>query len=254
LQSRQALGIGLVLGWQDIKQSYRRSVLGQLWITLGMAVTIGAIGVVFGTIFGTPLVVFLPYLASGFIMWALFTGIINDGTKAFISADRMINQLPLPKIAHLIRVVWKNVLLTGHNIVIFPIVILIVGGSLNEAVFLWPIGLLLSVVSLTGLALFLSVIAARFRDLPPIVSAVMTVAFYITPVIWMRESVSNSELVQLLLTVNPFFHLLQISRMPLIGEFPTLQNWTLAALTAAIFWLLGFITFKKYEHRIAYWV
>jgi len=254
LQIRRALGIGLVLGWQDIKQSYRRSILGQMWITVGMAVTIAAIGVVFGTIFGTPLRIFLPYLASGFIVWALLTGIINDGTKAFIAADRMINQLPLPKLAHLIRVVWKNILLTGHNIIIFPVVVLIVGGSINETIWLWPIGLALSIISLTGLALFLSVIATRFRDLPPIVSAVMTVAFYITPVIWMRESVSNSEIVQTLLTVNPFYHLLQIARMPLLGEFPTLQNWILAILVTMGFWVLGFVTFKKYEDRIAYWV
>ena len=52
---RKSLGIGLMLGWQDIRQSYRRSVFGQLWITIGMSVTIAAIGIVFGTIFGTPL-------------------------------------------------------------------------------------------------------------------------------------------------------------------------------------------------------
>jgi lipopolysaccharide transport system permease protein len=62
-----------MLGWQDIRQSYRRSVFGQLWITIGMAVTISAIGIVFGTIFNTPLEVFLPYLASGLITWGLIS-------------------------------------------------------------------------------------------------------------------------------------------------------------------------------------
>ena len=100
---RKSLGIGLMLGWQDIKQSYRRSVFGQLWITIGMSVTIAAIGVVFGTIFGTPLQVFLPYLASGLIMWGLISGVLNEGNMAFIAAEGMIKQLPLPKIVYIIR-------------------------------------------------------------------------------------------------------------------------------------------------------
>ena len=66
--------IGLTLGWQDVRQSYRRSALGQLWITIGMAVTITTIGLVFGLIFGTPMQIFLPYLASGIIMWGLVSG------------------------------------------------------------------------------------------------------------------------------------------------------------------------------------
>jgi hypothetical protein len=86
---RKSLGIGLMLGWQDIRQSYRRSVFGQLWITIGMSVTIAAIGIVFGTIFGTPLQVFLPYLASGLIMWGLISGVLNEGNLAFIAAEGM---------------------------------------------------------------------------------------------------------------------------------------------------------------------
>jgi ABC-type polysaccharide/polyol phosphate export permease len=120
--------IGLTLGWQDVRQSYRRSALGQLWITIGMGVMIASIGTVFGIIFGADMKVFLPYLASGIILWGLLSGVLNDGTQAFIAAEGMIKQLPLPKMAHLIRVVWRNILTTGHNIIIFPPVLLAVGG------------------------------------------------------------------------------------------------------------------------------
>ena len=246
--------IGLSLGWQDIRQSYRRSVLGQLWITIGMAVMIAAIGLVFGLIFGTPMQIFLPYLASGIIMWGLIAGILNDGSQAFIAAEGMIKQLPLPKLAHLIRVVWRNLINTAHNIVIFPAVLLIVGGTTGWAVILWPIGLAIATLSVAGLALILSVIATRFRDVPPMVQAIVTVAFYVTPVIWMADNLGDNQLAHLLLGLNPFYHLLQVARLPLLGQMPTLENWGLAALSAGVFWAVGLAIYRKFEHRIAYWV
>jgi ABC-type polysaccharide/polyol phosphate export permease len=251
---RKTLGIGLMLGWQDIRQSYRRSVFGQLWITIGMAVTIAAIGIVFGTIFGTPMQVFLPYLASGLIIWGLIAGIINDGTAGFTVAESMIKQLPLPKVVYIVRVVWRNLIVTAHNIVILPVVMLIVGAPLSWAFFLFPLGVLLTVTALSGLALTLAVVATRFRDLPPIVNAVLTVGFYITPVIWLKDSLGNNDLVSAIVSLNPLYHLLQISRLPMIGQLPSLDNWIWAAGYGAFFWAIAFLMFRRYEKRIAYWV
>ena len=251
---KKSLGIGLMLGWQDIRQSYRRSVFGQLWITIGMAVTIAAIGIVFGTIFGTPMEVFLPYLASGLIIWGLMSGILNDGNQAFIAAESMIKQLPLPKIVYVIRVVWRNLIVSAHNIVIFPVVLLVVGGSTSWAILLWPAGLLISVVALSGLALIFAIVASRYRDLPQIVNAALTVGFYVTPVIWIKESIGNSELVNSIVGLNPLYHILQTARLPLIGQYPTMDNWIWVGVSAAVFWTIGLLMFNKFEKRIAYWV
>jgi lipopolysaccharide transport system permease protein len=219
-----------------------------------MAVLITSLGLVFGAIFKTPMQIFLPYLASGIILWALISGILNDGAQAFISAEAMIRQLPIPKLALLVRVIWRNLLNTAHNIVIFPIVLLAVGSKFGWALIVWPLGLIVTTISVSGLALNLAIISTRYRDVPPMIQASITVAFYVTPIIWRVENLGNNELAHLLLGLNPFYHLLQISRLPLIGQWPTLTNWGLAALSAGVFWTLGIIMFRKFEHRIAYWV
>jgi lipopolysaccharide transport system permease protein len=219
-----------------------------------MAVTIAAIGIVFGTIFGTPMQVFLPYLASGLIMWALIAGILNEGNQAFIAAEGMIKQLPLPKIVYIVRVVWRNLIVSAHNIVIFPIVILIVGGSTSWAILFWPLGVLIAVTALSGLALIFGIVAARYRDLPQIVNAALTVAFYVTPVIWIRESIGENELVNAMVSFNPLNHILQVARLPLIGQYPSIENWTWVIISAAVFWTVGMLLFKRFEKRIAYWV
>jgi lipopolysaccharide transport system permease protein len=251
---RKTLGIGLMLGWQDIRQSYRRSVFGQLWITIGMAVTISAIGIVFGTIFNTPLEVFLPYLASGLITWGLIAGILNEGNQAFIAAEAMIKQLPLPKIVYIVRVVWRNIIVSAHNFVIMPIVMLIFGGGFTLATLIWPLGILLAVFALSGMATIFGILATRFRDLPQIISAALTVAFYLTPVIWIKEGLGDNKLVETLVSLNPLYHILQVMRLPLINQYPSLENWIWVVTLGAALWIIGLLLFRKYEKRIAYWV
>ena len=247
-------GIGLTLGWQDIRQSYRRSALGQIWITLGMGVTIGSIGLVFGIIFGSPMQEFLPYLAAGIILWGLLAGIVNDGSQAFIVAEGMIRQIPLPKLAHLVRVVWRNVLTSTHNIVIFPVVLLLVGGKTGWQILLFPVGLMVATATVAGLALILAIVSTRFRDLPPIISSVMTVGFYLTPVIWNPKGLGDAAIAPILLGLNPFYHLLEIMRSPLLGQFPTTTNWIASLSFLLIIWIAAGLVYAKLRNRIPYWV
>jgi lipopolysaccharide transport system permease protein len=150
--------------------------------------------------------------------------------------------------------VWRNLLTAAHNIVIFPIVLLAVGAQTSWAVLLFPLGLGILVLSVSGLALILAVISARFRDVPPIVNSVVTVAFYLTPVIWMADNLGDNQLAHLLLGLNPFYHLLQVARLPLLGQLPTVENWSLSLLSAGVFWAAGLAIYRKFEHKIAYWV
>ena len=71
-----------VLGWQDVRQRYRRSALGPFWITIGMAVMIATIGIVFGQIFKTPLYDFFPFLAIGTILWSFMSTVIEAPSTA----------------------------------------------------------------------------------------------------------------------------------------------------------------------------
>ncbi|MGI0015416.1 MAG: ABC transporter permease, partial [Nitrososphaera sp.] len=76
-----------MLGWQDIKQRYRRSVLGPFWLTISNAALLGGMGPLYGRLLGQDINTYFAYLAVGFIIWMLIAGIINDSCNAFISAE-----------------------------------------------------------------------------------------------------------------------------------------------------------------------
>lgn len=251
--SRELTLAGL-LGWQDVRQAYRRSALGPFWITAGIAVQISTMGIVFGLIFKTELSDYLPFLAVSIIFWGFVSSVLSDGCMSFIVAEPIIKQLNVSMFIHVLRVIWKNILILGHNVVILPLVFLAVWHGVGWELILVIPGFVLLVTNLSWIALLLGILSARFRDMPPIVNSLLTIAFYITPVMWFPSLIGDNTLAHLMLGLNPFYHLLQIVRLPLLGGFPTLENWGIALLLAVLGWAFAILMFKKFRTQIAYWV
>jgi len=243
-----------MLGWQDIRQAYRRSAIGPFWLTIGMAVQILTMGLVFGVIFKTELTEYLPFLATSLIFWGLISTTINDGCIAFINSEAIIKQLNLPHYQFVMRTVWRNLVSTGHNLVILPLVLLLLSRVPGWTLIAFVPGLVILVFNIGWVVWLLGMMSARFRDMPPIVASAMTIAFYVTPVMWYPKLIDNNSLAHSLLGFNPLYHWLQIVRLPIIGQWPTWENWGLALLSAGIGWIVTLSAYKKYRNMIAYWV
>lgn len=242
-----------MLGWQDVRQRYRRSALGPFWLTISMGVMIGSIGVVFGQIFNTPMREYLPFLAAGMILWGFFSTVVTEGCTGFIAADAIIKQLPIPLFVHIMRIIWRNVLILGHNIAILPLVYLAMGKPLYWVAFLSIPGFLLALSNLAWIALLLGILCARYRDLPQMVSSVLQIAFYLTPIMWM-PSLLPDRIGLGLLKINPAYHTIEIIRAPLLGHFPSTENW-LASIALTVFgWGITLLLYGRYKRRIAYWL
>ena len=253
IQVKKTSSLSRMLAWEDVKQAYRRSAIGPFWITASMAVQIASMGVVFGIIFKTPLYDYLPFLATSIILWGFIAGTVTEGCMAFITAEAMIKQLDLSFFVHTFRVVLKNFITLGHNFVIIPLVFLIMLHPMGWEIVLFIPGLVVVLANLSWIVVVLGMISARYRDVPQTVSAAMTIIYFITPVMWQPTLVpANSA--HWLLGLNPFYHLLQLLRLPFLSGIPTAENWLLSIGFAVVGWLATLAAFKKFGKQIAYWL
>jgi ABC-type polysaccharide/polyol phosphate export permease len=241
------------LGWQDVRQRYRRSALGPFWLTISMGIMIATMGFVFGQLFETSMASYLPFLTAGIILWGFMSGVVLDGCLGFISAEAVIKQLPIPLFVHILRLVWRNVLILGHNIVIFPVVSILFGSSLTISALLALPGVSLLIANLCWIALILAIISARYRDLPQVVASVLQVFFYLTPIMWMPSALST-EGGRYMLVFNPAYHLVEIVRAPLLGQMPTMLNWGVSIALLVVGWTGAAVLFGRYKSRVAYWL
>lgn len=245
--------LALMLGWQDIKQRYRRSKLGPFWLTISMGIMITMIGFIFGQALSVPINEYLPFIATGIIFWNFVSNAISEGSTSFIHSAGMIRQLSLPLSIYPVRVLWRNIVVLGHNIVILPIVLMIVAKAPNINL-LWIIpGFFLLVLNIFWLTLFLGVCCTRFRDLPPIIGSLIQVFFYLTPILWMPATV-NARVSSWVVDTNPMYHLIELVRAPILGYCPTAISWAVSLCLLAVGFFFTLVFFGTYKRRISYWI
>lgn len=249
----QRFDLADLLARSDIRQRYRRSTLGPFWITISTAIMIACLGFIFGTIFKSSINEFLPFISAGLIIWGYLSSTLTEATTAFTSVEGMIKQLPHPLFLYVERMVMRNFYIFVHNIVIFPIVCLIVRRPLDWDMFLFLPGILLLTLNLTWMSLMIGIFCTRFRDMAQILINLLRVIFYVTPIIWMPGLLSARTSV-MILEPNPFYHLMEIVRAPLMGNLPTALNWGVSFLCLIVGTWLTLIVYNKYRNRIAYWL
>jgi len=240
------------LAWNDVLNRYRRSILGPFWITISMATTLLAMGPLYGSLFHLSLQDFLPHLCLGLIFWSLCTGVINESCTAFNDAAHFIRQIPLPFPLYILRVTWRQLIILLHNLTVVPIVLLIYPPDWSWSMLLLLPALLITLIFLSSVGLIAAIICTRYRDIAPIITSVMTLLFFVTPIIWQLSLLSTKQ--QYFARLNPFTHFIELLRGTTLGHCPALLEWLLTALFALAAALIAMTLISHTRKRIAYWI
>jgi lipopolysaccharide transport system permease protein len=230
----------------DIRNRYRGSVLGPFWMTASTAVMVAGIGLLYATLFRMSLAEYLPWIAVSLVVWTMISQTVSDACNSFVTAEGVIRQLPLPYTVHVLRFVIRNAITAAHSLPLIAVVLLGFGAIPGPEALLAIPGLLLIAVNACAAGLFLGMICARFRDIPQIVTNMMQLFFFLSPVIWKPQLLGEDAV---WLPLNPFYVLMETVRGPLVegGAAPVI--W-LAALGC----MAAFAFFVRFRARIAFWV
>jgi ABC-2 type transport system permease protein len=245
------------LAWQDIRQRYRRSVLGPIWITISMAVTAIALGILYAGLFGNDLSVQLPYILVGFIVWAFISGCISEGSEVFIANEGLIKQLPAPLSVHVYRLVWRQILFFAHNLIVYAVMFVFFPQPLNWGSLLAIPAFVLLAVNGAWVALLLGIVTTRFRDLAPITQSLVQLLFFLTPIVWIYQDLLDNAAIASrarLVEFNPLLHFIEIIRQPMLGQEQHLRHWVVVGVITVVGWALTLVALRRFRSRIAYWV
>jgi ABC-2 type transport system permease protein len=245
------------LGWQDIKQRYRRSVLGPLWISITMAVVATAMGILYGALFGEDIRTFLPYVATGLLIWYFINGCILEGSEVFIANEGLIRFLPAPLSLHVYRLVWRQTLFFLHNLVVWGILVAIFRPPLGWTLLLAIPAFALLIVNGAWISVVTGIIATRFRDIPPIIASLANLLFFVTPIVWQYDTLLQNPAVAeraRIAELNPVLHYVEILREPLLGEPIVWHHWAVVGVITVAGCIAALVCLRNYRSRVAYWV
>jgi lipopolysaccharide transport system permease protein len=234
----------------DIRSKYRRTMLGPWWITATNAITALIMGLVAGRFLGADMKTYLPHFMVSMTIWNFISSSLSESCYTMINAGGMIKAVDMPILIHVMRMVHRNLIIFLHNIAIIPFIWLVYPWSIGFGAILSVVGLMIVYVFVVGASTIVSMICVRYRDVPPVMTAILQLLFFISPIIWAPSQIKGGELV---VGLNPIAYLLAITRDPIMGIAPSLTNWAgafgfVAALTAAMIYV-----YTRYRSRVVYW-
>jgi lipopolysaccharide transport system permease protein len=240
------------LGWLDIRQRYRGSMLGPFWLTISTGVMVASLGLLYSTLFKLDLRDYLPFLALSQVLWGFLAILISEACTTFTDAETVIRSVRMPFFVFSMRALIRNVIALAHNIAVIVVVFAIFWSWPGWEAWLAIPGLLVWAVDGLALTLMLGAFCARFRDIQPIVNSVTQIAFFVTPVIWKPSQLSPSGMEKLAL--NPFYDLLEIVRGPLLNSDIAATTWIGALGYSAVLCAISWAFFVRARGRVTFWI
>ncbi|QGZ54009.1 ABC transporter permease [Paraburkholderia acidiphila] len=239
------------LGWHDIRQRYRRSVLGPFWFTLSTAIMVVVLGALYSELLHQDIHEYLPYLAIGLVVWGFISSVANEACSAFIGAGYLIKQIRIPLTVHICRIVWRNFVILLHSLPVVVALIVFLGRSPSIEFLLVPLALFLLFMQGVWLSVVLGVLCTRFRDIQPIVANLIQVAFFFTPVMWSPEVLKSRAWVA---QYNPLYHLIELVRAPLMGRPLQWESWAWSIGMLVVGFAFAHLLMRRTRNRVPYWL
>jgi lipopolysaccharide transport system permease protein len=240
------------LGWQEVKRRYRRTVFGPFWATLSIAMFIGGMVFIWAPLFKADVSSYLPWLSAGLVVWSFATTMITEGCGTYTAAVGLITQLNFPYTVLNFMVVWRNIIVFLHNVLIVVVVVIALHVPVSWETLLLIPGVMIVAVNGVWMTVLFGMASARFRDIPPLVGNLIQVLMFVTPIFWLATQLGGES--QPIVRYNFMYHLVQVMRAPMLGTAPSQLTYAITLAGAVIGWLVTFDIYARFRRRIAFWL
>jgi len=246
-----AFHVWLALGWHDIRQRYRRSVLGPFWFTLTTLIMVGVLGFLYSQLLGQEITDYLPYLGIGLVVWQFISTAANEACTTLIGAGHLIKQIRMPLTTHVCRMAWRNFLILLHSLPVLVLIMVFFGHAITFEMLLLLPGLLIVLFNAVWSGIVFGILCARYRDVAPIIGNLFQVGFFLTPVMWRAGDLKGREWIA---DFNPFHHLIEIVRGPILGAPVPVTSWLLSLAILVVGFGAAQVLMVRCRERVAYWL
>ena len=240
---------------RELRQKYQGSVLGIAWYVVNPLVLMGAYYLLFGLVFKFASHDDYPlFLMVGLVVWIFFNQSVLAAAPSLLDQGSLIRKARFPRetipaASVTVQFVTFLVILGLVAVVTFAL-----RGTLGASVVLLPVVLVALFAFTLGVSLAVAILHAFFRDVAPILGAVLLPWFFLSPIFFEPSDLEQaSEAQQAVLNwvnpVAPFIH--AVRDIVYAGEWPSATTMAYVLVAAVVALAGGRAIFLRLQRDLA---
>lgn len=240
---------------RDIVVWYKQTILGPLWFFIQPILTTIMFMIVFGGIakIGTDGIPQPLFYLAGICLWNYFAESLNQTSNTFIQNSALFGKVYFPRLVVPIATVTSNLVRLGIQLLLFVFVYLYFAFfteatvAPNLYICLVPLLILLLSGLALGFGVLFSSLTTKYRDLTFLLSFLVQLWMYATPVIYPLSTIENPTLKKMML-LNPMTAILETFKYAVlgVGQF-RFEYLTYSALFTLFIMAIGIVVFNKVQ-------
>jgi lipopolysaccharide transport system permease protein len=190
----------------NLKTRYRNTLSGILWVVLYPTILYGAQAFVFHYILKLNVNNYLVFLLSGLLPWIFFVQSLEMNTTMIVNNARLIKSFPIHPIVPVTSQILDNLLNFSLSFLVILIPVLALTKNFHWSLVFLPLPILILLVAVGSLAFLLAICQVFFYDTKFVITFVLSIAFYLTPIFYPADFISPE--MKWLLDFNPLVYLI----------------------------------------------
>ena len=235
---------------KEIRGKYKGSFLGVLWSFVNPLLTVLVYALVFPFILKNRPDNYLVYLIVGMLPWTFFTTVINQGTFTILGNAGIIKKVYFPREILPISVVASGLVNFMISCIIILIFLIFTGIGISWYILLFPFIVLIQCLLSLGIIFITSAINVYVRDAEYIITFILNMLFYATPILYDPATFGNKF--QWIFQLNPMAIIIGGYRDVLFyQQMPNIQSLLILFATSMLLLFAGIGIFRKLEKGFA---
>lgn len=235
---------------KDIRGKYKGSFLGVLWSFINPLLSVVVYAIVFHYIMRFQIDNYLIYLIAGIIPWTFFTASINSGMNSILFNANIIKKVYFPREILPISSVTSGLVNFLISCVIILIFAIFSGVGIGYSILFLPIVVLIQYIFTLGIVFILSAVEIYVKDIEHIVNFVISMLFYVTPILYTPNYVP--EKMRFILKLNPMAYIIEAYHdIFYYKNIPNFMNMGIIFCISIVIFVIGHKIFRKLQKGFA---
>ncbi len=243
------------LAHREINQRYKQSVLGYAWVILSPFFQLVVMGFVFSTILKIPSlgVPYIIFLTVALLPWNLFAMSLSSATNVLVSNSSLVTKIYFPREILVYAAIIAKIVDFLYSCLVLIFFFIIFHTQLHITILWVPMIFVIQLIFMTGLSLILAAFNLFYRDIQYLLSLILLLWMYVTPVMYPVEIIP--EKYRFVFSLNPMSVIINAYREVILGNgAPNFSSLGIALAMSLVVFVAGFLIFKKLEGSFADYV